>query len=333
MDLSIIIVNWNSGADAVECISSLRASLDTLVYEIVVVDNASSDDSCQLLEQKFPLVKLIRSGENLGFARGNNLGFLRSTGRTILFLNPDTKVLGKAIQAMYAALQSSERIGAVGCKLLNRDLTLQTCSIHRFPTIVNELLNTDWLKRCFPQLGIWGIEPLFDGNGRGSVMVEAVPGTCLLVKRNVFERVRLFSTDYFMYGEDLDLCYKIRRVGYEVHYVGDASVIHYGGQSTRKRKDDGFQHVVMRQSVFTFLEKWRGRGYASLYRVAMGASATARLSVLGLRLLIPSASVNRDRIRTAFRKWCRVLTWSLGLEQWAQGLGNTASSSEAVVKG
>ncbi len=331
MDLSIIIVNWNSGRDAAECIASIQSSLAGLMYEIVVVDNASSDDSCQILERQFPSVRLVRSDENVGFARGNNLGFAHSFGRTILFLNPDTRILGRAIQTLYAALQASERIGAVSCKLLNRDLTVQTTCIHRFPTVVNQLLDTDWLKRCFPRLRIWGIRPLFEKN-KGSVVVEAVPGTCLLIQREVFEKVGLFSTDYFMYGEDLDLCWKIRQAGYEVHYVADASVVHYGGQSTKKAKDDGFSHIVMRQSVFQFLQKWRGSSYALLYRAGMTGSAVIRLLLLALTLLLPFGFFDRDRRQSAFRKWRRILTWSLGFEQWAQALGRAGRRAEVLGK-
>lgn len=331
MKLSIVIVNWNSATYAVDCISSIHSALEGVEYEVIVVDNASSDDSREVLERLSSPVRLIRSSENLGFAGANNLAFQQSVGQAILFLNPDTKILDNAIQTMLSVLGSSPDIGAVGCRLLNGDLTIQTSCIQPLPTVLNQLVDIEWLKRRWPRLRIWGIWPLYEATQKSSIAVEAISGACLLVKRDVFERVGLFSTDYFMYTEDLDLCHKISGAGYRVCYTGDASVVHYGGESTKKQ-EDGFKDVVMRQSIFRFLQKSRGNAYAALYRVAVSFSAVVRLGLLSLAFISPVAPLERNLVLNAFRKWRWILMWSLGLRQGSRQLAQSSSRLEAIVR-
>ena len=158
MSLSIIIVNWNSAAYTIACIASIRAAAPRFAYEIIVVDNASSDDSADRLRQA-PDIQLIRSTTNVGFARANNLGYQYSSGDVLLFLNPDTEVLGSAIDRMYDVLVSSENLGIVGCRLLNSDHTLQTSCVQAFPTILNQLTDIEALKIRFPGVRMWGISP------------------------------------------------------------------------------------------------------------------------------------------------------------------------------
>ncbi|MBV9573756.1 MAG: glycosyltransferase, partial [Acidobacteriales bacterium] len=134
MDLSIIIVNWNSVGFVTECVSSIQQSTHDLSYEIIVIDNASAAEDLKRLETNISGIKLIKSAENLGFARANNLGCTHSTGDYLLFLNPDTKVIGPAITVMLNEIRRLPDAGVVGCKLLNTDLTVQLSSIQKFPT-------------------------------------------------------------------------------------------------------------------------------------------------------------------------------------------------------
>src|SRR2546428_6330789 len=192
IDLTIIIVNWNSADYAIDCVKSISSSTQDLGFEIVIVDNASSDRSCEILQKGLPNVRLVRSPKNIGFAKGNNLGVQFASGRNILFLNPDTRVLGRAINSMYRSLECSPVVGAVGCKLLNDDLTTQTSCIQPFPTLLNQLADIEWLKVRLPHLKLWGIGPIFETSDGIPLPVEAVSGACLMVKREVFARVGLF---------------------------------------------------------------------------------------------------------------------------------------------
>ncbi len=333
MDLSVIIVNWNSAQFATKCIASIYAMTDNLDFEIVVVDNASSDDSIGVLRQAFPTIKLICNRENIGFARANNLGFEHSSGRNLLFLNPDTELVGPAINAMVECLESSPAIGVVGCKLLNSDWTVQTSCIQPIPTVLNQVADIEWLKLRCPQLKLWGMAPLFANKGGSTpAEVEAISGACLMVKREAFGKTEFFDADYFMYMEDLDLCYKVRRAGWKVCYVGHATVIHHGGQSTKRKKENSFADVLVRECVWKFLRKTRGNGYAQLYRASTFAMAIIRLGLLCLALALPLPGVNRGSARLALKKWHKILRWSVGCEKWVQHLGTPGQPDMALMK-
>ena len=217
MDLSIIIVNWNSAEYLRKCLISLYKNVKQLKFEIIVVDNASYDGCEELIRKNFPDVLFIQSSHNLGFAKANNIGFKNCSGRNALFLNPDTEVVGPAINKMHLHLLSIPDSGALGCKLINTDLSIQTSCIKAFPTILNQALDIDYFKKVFPNMRIWGMKPLFN-ECLYPQEVDVVSGACIMVKRNAFEEVGMFSQDYFMYSEDVDLCYKIRGKGYRIHY-------------------------------------------------------------------------------------------------------------------
>lgn len=328
MDLSIIIINWNSIEFTVGCCASIQSTTHGLEYEVIVVDNASEDEG-QILAARLPTVHLVLSNRNLGFAGANNLGVDHSSGQALLFLNPDTLVTADAIQRMLVRLESSPDTGAVGCRLLNRDLSLQMSCVQPFPTICNQLFSIDWLKRRWPTLPLWGMGALFSEDRSSVHEVQVVSGACLMVKRQAFEKIGRFSTEYFMYAEEMDLCYRLRQAGYKVCHVGDAEVVHFGGQSTKK-KGDGFSDTVMRESVFKLLKKFRGNLYACVYRAALFLSAGVRLAILSPLLALGSTMPNHQDIRGTFRKWRKIASWSLRLEGWSEELGGRKANTTAV---
>ena len=332
MNLSITIVNWNSAAYTADCISSIHAATRGLSYEIVVVDNASSDDSVQKLQLRDD-IHLIASPVNLGFAQANNLGYQHSSSDVLLFLNPDTQVLGSALERMYNVLLSSESLGIVGCRLLNSDLSLQTSCVQAFPTILNQLTDVEVLKVRFPDIRMWGISSLFRSETRLAT-VEAVSGACLMIRRKTFEEVGKFSSEYFMYCEDVDLCYKVARAGYRTGYVADARIVHHGGQSSKKARESSFADVLGHEAIRIFLAKWRGWLYAKIYTCSMLLSALVRLALLGL---LPHSLLAKDpsSVAASRRKWLGILSWSLGRERWTRQLGGTVNHAvaSAVPKG
>jgi hypothetical protein len=319
MDLSIIIVNWNSAKYLKECLHSIFHETKDVDFEVIVVDNASYDAAGEMVGRAFPSIKFIQSHENGGFARANNLGFQHSLGRNLLFLNPDTRVIGSAINVMLRYLESLPDAGAIGCKLLYSDLSTQFHSVQRYPTILNQALDTDFLKNRYPAWNMWGLKPIIQYNGSPE-KVEVVPGACVMVKREIFEEVGLFSTDYFMYGEDIDLCYKINQTDCKLYYVNSAEVVHHGGVSSRNRQVSSFQDVLMRESVFRFMVKTRGKTTALTYRMTMAIAAIGRF--LLLTVLLPCVVCNgyRQKAFRTFNKWKSILRWSVGLEKWAREL-------------
>ena len=180
-EVSIVIVNSNSADFLAECLASIRAYTHAISYEVIVVDNASTKDDLSVIRRKYPYIHLIESRENLGFARANNLGFQNSTGEYVLFLNPDTQLKGPAIEVMLAEIRRLPSAGILGCRVLNPDLSVQLSSIQAFPTILNQVLDTEYLQLRWPHWRLWKIAPLF-GNGAKPVTVEAISGACLLAE-------------------------------------------------------------------------------------------------------------------------------------------------------
>jgi hypothetical protein len=316
MDLSIIIVNWNSKQYLRKCLASVFAETQGLEFEVIVIDSASFDGCERMLREEYPHVRFIQSTANLGFARANNLAFASSQGKAVLFLNPDTEVVGPAIRLLYEQLMTLPDAGAVGCKLLNSDGSLQTSCIQSFPTILNQVLDAEVLRRRFPRSRLWGMAPLFSTDTAPQA-AEAISGACVMLKRDVFESVGRFSQDYFMYGEDIDLSYKVQQAGYKNHYLPQVTVIHHGGSSVQQAVSN-FSVVMMREAIWRFLRKTRGSFYAGTYRVTMLISSLSRLLAL-----VVTSSWQRVHVRVvgdqaSMQKWRAVLRWTLNMEGWTR---------------
>lgn len=312
MQLSVIIVNWNSLAFLRECLRSFYREVTGLTFEIIVVDNHSPEGGITTLRDLFPNIQIVESHRNLGFAAANNLGFARSSGETLLFLNPDTAVMGTAIAVMASWLRALPDAGIIGAKLLNTDGTIQTSCIQTFPTILNQLLDIEFLRVRWPACSLWNISPLYSRETRPSP-VEVISGACMMMKRAVFEQAGEFSEDYFMYAEDLDLSYKVTRLGLRNYYVGEAQVVHHGGGSSSQKPVSQWSTTMKLKAVEKFCSKTHGRLYGLCYRGAMGGVAVGRLFTIGLCRLLGSLVANRNTLERAWAKWAAVLRWSVGM--------------------
>jgi len=311
-ELSIIIVNWNCIDYSRDCLSSIFSTDRSLDFEVIVVDNASTKGDPDTLKAEFPEIRLLKNKENIGFAGANNVGFLESSANYLLFLNPDTLVIGNALSEMLNRLKALPDAGALGCKLLNSDGTIQTSCIQRFPTIWNQMLDFEALQYRWPQWKIWGIAPLFE-ESRVPVPVEVISGACLMVRREAFESAGQFSREYYMYAEDVDLCYTIRSLGWNCYYAGGAQVIHHGGGSSKVRATNHWSTIMTRKAILQFCRKTRGPFYSMLYRVAVGVSATGRLVLLLPMTLMPGNKSSNGDVRATISKWTAILKWSLGI--------------------
>ena len=278
-NLSIIIINWKSKAFVRDCLASIYANIGSLTHEILVVDNASFDGCETMVRSEFPEVIFIQSEHNLGFAGANNLAFARSSGRNVLFLNPDTEVEGIAIQELVSVLECTPEAGMVGARLLNSDGSLQTTCIAATPAILNQTLSSRLLRKRFPRWKIWGMRALFSGDST-PVAVEAISGACMLARREVIHSVGGFRTDYFMYAEDMDLSRHRPADGMEDLLRARREIVHHAGGSSAARIESNFSNLVLRESVLHFFRLHRGRGYAALYRFTVGLVSTLRLLML-----------------------------------------------------
>lgn len=308
MDLSIIIVNWNSLAYLRECLSSVYEHTRTIRFEVIVVDNASPEGGVQSILKEFPDIHIVESAENIGFARANNLGFQSARGEYVLLLNPDTKLLDSAIELLVTEAKRLPDAGIVGGKLLNGDLSVQTQAIQTFPTVLNQLLNIESLRLRRPDCSLWKIGALFRDCPE-PIKVDVIPGACMLLKSETFRRLGGFDGTFFMYGEDVDLNYRVRELGLTNYYIGRASIIHYGGKSSSRQRVSNWSTVMKYTAMSQLYRTHRGLFYSVLYRSAMGLSAGIRVVLLTLA----TPFVDRETASAASSKWATVLKWSLGI--------------------
>lgn len=314
VELSIVIVNWHSADYVLACIRSIREQTDALRYEVIVVDNASFDDCRDRVLLEYPGVVFLQSQDNLGFARANNMGAKVARGAVLLFLNPDTEICDRAIERLYSRMRMHPDAGILGCRLHNSDGSLQTSCVQSLPTVLNQVLDVEVLRRWIPKAGLWGTAALYE-SGNAAAEVEAVAGACMMIRRKTFDLVGGFSSNYFMYAEDLDLCFKTRRAGFPNYYIGEAVIVHHGGGSTKQVRSN-FSNVMMRESVGRFLRESRGIFYSNCYRLALSGAAIVRLVIL--MVLFP-AWLARRRVPewcSSWRKWISIVRWGLGLARW-----------------
>jgi len=317
-DLSIMIVNWNSAEYLRKCLSSIFSIKSEFRLETLVADNGSFDGCGEMLREDFPQVRFWQLPTNVGFAAANNFLFQLSRGKNLLFLNPDTEVVGHGLRRMLEVLADRADAGLAGPCLVDSGLTSHRNCMRRFPTLLNQVLDAAVVRRIFlsPRR-----QSLGAGAGRASdpVAAEVVPGTCLMIKRDVFVEAGQFDEKYFMYAEDIDLCYSVRKLGWKIYYIPDAIVIHHGGQSSRQRAESAFSAVLMRDGVWKFLAGSRGHLYATAYRTATSAAALCRLAIAA-GLWLVSGRERRQAWRATIIKWASVWRWSLGLERWVNSL-------------
>ncbi|HSM56420.1 MAG TPA: glycosyltransferase family 2 protein [Candidatus Sulfomarinibacteraceae bacterium] len=282
MIISIIIVNWNTGELLRQCLESIAASCAPLPYaqlELFVVDNASTDGSQRAATAPYPFtVTLIENDRNVGFAQANNQAIDRACGQFILLLNPDTEVRPGALATLVRFLEQYPTAGAVGPRLLNGDGSLQT-SCYPAPTLSGELFRLFHLDAFVPH-GSYHMETW---NQDAPREVEALLGACLLVRREVLDQVGLLDKEYFMYSEEIDLCYRIRRGGWTIHWVPQAEVVHYGGQSTRLVAAEMFLQLY--RGKLLYFRKNSGRASAAAYKLLLGFASATRLLITPLALL------------------------------------------------
>jgi len=254
MDISVIVVNRNTRDILRKCLASVLAETAGISFEVIVVDNGSTDGSAEMVRHEFPQVTLIGNQDNRGFAAANNQGMRVARGRYVLLLNSDTVVLDGAIQKTVAFADEHPEAAVVGCRVLNPDRSLQpTCFL--FPSLPNMLLSTTYLYKLFPRNRFFGRERMTWWDRDDVREVEVVTGCFMLVQREAIENVGLMDERFFMYAEETDWCYRFKRAGWMNLFCPGASIVHLGGGSTRARADD--MNIQLRRSILQFMKKHR----------------------------------------------------------------------------
>lgn len=257
LDVTIIIVSWNTREILRDCLRSIYENAGALEFETIVVDNASADGSAQMVARDFPQVQLVANPDNRGFAAANNQGMALARGRYVLLLNSDTVVLDRALEKTLAFADAHPEAAVVGCRVLNPDRTWQrTCS--RFPSALNLLLSSTYLYKLFPKSRFWGREFMLYWDRSDVREVDVVSGSFMLVRREAIARIGMMDEAFFMYAEETDWCYRFRQAGYKALFTPAGSIIHLGGASSRQAASK--MRLQLSASILYFLKKHKSRG-------------------------------------------------------------------------
>ncbi|WP_147675991.1 glycosyltransferase family 2 protein [Algibacter pacificus] len=266
MKLSVVILNYNVRYFLELTLKSVYAAISEIDAEIIVVDNNSSDGSCQMVKTLFPEVKLIENKENLGFSKGNNIGVALAKGEYICILNPDTVVAEDTFTKLLNFSDKKEKLGIVGCRLMNGSGTFLPESKRNIPTVKVSL------KKILGYPNQYYANHL-EAESIGEVNI--LVGAFMLLKKSVYDAIGGFDEDYFMYGEDIDLSYKVLTSGYKNYYYGHTTVIHFKGESTLRDKNYArrfygamqiFYQKHFKQNLLFDFVVWSGIKLAFIFR-------------------------------------------------------------------
>jgi GT2 family glycosyltransferase/lipopolysaccharide/colanic/teichoic acid biosynthesis glycosyltransferase len=280
MDLSIVIVNYNVKHFLEQCLMAIERARRDLKIEIFIVDNASVDGSPAMIKKKFPQVKLIENHRNLGFSKANNQALRLCQGRYILLLNPDTLIQEDTLVELIRFLESRPKAGAVGCMLINPDGSFQAGSRRSLPTPWVAFTRIVGLSRIFPHSPIFGRYNLTYIKPDRETEIDVLSGSLMMLRREAIAGVNYFDEDYFMYGEDIDLCYRIKQAGWQIFYTPRTKAIHYKGESSKRSE---FSYLAnFYSAMLIFINKHFPTRYSRpvKYLIALGIVIRAWFSYL-----------------------------------------------------
>lgn len=265
IDISVIIVNYNVKEFAANLLESLEKAKDELNLEIFLVDNASSDGSVSYLKRRYPQVTYIGNKENTGFGRANNQAIRQARGTYTLLINPDTIVRKDTLRVMHGHMEEHPETGAAGCKMLNPDGTFAPESRRTVPTPMTALWKILGLTKLFPGSRRFSAYYMGGEDENKAGRVPVLSGAFMFFRTSVLKETGGFDEQFFMYGEDIDLCYRIRQQGWEIDYVPATSIIHYKGESTKKENLDYV--VTFNRAMYLFFRKHYSFGYTLFFRI------------------------------------------------------------------
>ncbi len=303
--LSISLVNTNNKLLLGACLRSLQAVREEVPFEIILVDNVSTDGSAEMVRTEFPEVQLLVNEARRGFGANHNQAINKATGEYILVLNEDTIVKPGALKAMCDYLDRDASSAAVGCRLENPDGSLQR-SCYKFPSPGRALAENLLLVAAFPSSSLWGDYRSWDHNE--SRYVDFVSGAAIMVRRKVVEQIGAFDERFFIYAEETDWCYRMHRAGWKVAFTPSGTIVHYGGQSSVKVKDKQFSEF--NRSALKYMRKHYGLSGAFSQVGTMLIGSLVRIPLWSLVYL--TSSQKRESARAKVSLWWKMLFWAIG---------------------
>jgi GT2 family glycosyltransferase len=235
VDLSILIVNYNTRDLTLGCLKSVFASSTRYTYEVILIDNASRDRTVEAVEELYPQVRLIRNTDNVGFSRANNQGIKAARGRYVLLLNSDTVIQPDTLDVMLRFMDEHPEVGASGCKIVLPDGSLDKACKRGFPTPSASFYYAFGFSRLFPNVPRFNQYQLGYLDPDREYPVDCLVGAFMLVRREAIEQVGMLDEEFFMYGEDIDWCYRLKEAGWVNYYYPRTHIVHYKGASSRKK--------------------------------------------------------------------------------------------------
>ena len=310
IDVSIVIVNWNTKALLLDCLSSVTDTTADSRIETIVVDNGSHDGSPQEVRKAFPQVTLIQNAENRGFARANNQALARVAGRYVLFLNSDAQLTEEALTNLVTFMDTTPGAGIAACQYLNQDGSKQN-SFDNFPTLATELLNKTALKTLFPEK-----YPSKKREYANPLEVDSVIGACMIVRAEAIKQVGTLDEDYFFFIEETDWCFRMKQAGWKIYHLPHIKIYHLQGQS--KEKNPSKAWIEYYRSVYIFFKKHRSMFSYYILRLARTGKVTINLLLVILGLL---CTLGRDKsLKRRFRIYRDLLIWHIKLCPASAGL-------------
>jgi GT2 family glycosyltransferase len=272
VDISIVVVSFNTSAVLRECLCSVDREIGSLRAQVIVVDNASTDGSPEMIEREFPEVELIRSQINLGFGPANNLGIKSAKGRYVVLLNSDAFLTDGSLSRSVAHMDNNPRAGLGGCRFIGRDGSWQP-SGRKFPTVLGDLIVLSGLAARFPRSRLFGRADRTWANVMEAAEVDWIPGAYSIIRSEVVATIGLFDPRFFLYYEEVDLCMRIKQKGYSIWYWPDVVVVHIGGESARQ-----IRSIEMSRTGGQLI-LWRMRSMLLYYRKHHGPAARIAMFV------------------------------------------------------
>jgi GT2 family glycosyltransferase len=310
MDLSVIIVNWNTRDLLCQCLDSLTRKVVGIEMEILVVDNGSSDGSVPAVRKRFPGVRLIENRVNMGFARANNQAISLSSGDYLLLLNPDTQVKDEAIERMLSFMNAHAKAGLAGAQLVNADGSKQN-SFANFPSLATELLNKSLLR--------WLFSEKFPGKETdylGPVEVDSVIGACMMVRRRAVEQVGFLDEKFFLFLEETDWCYRMKKADWKIYHIPRAEILHFQGKSAEAEK--GKARIEYYRSRYYYFRKNRGSFQSSVLFIGLIIKLSVELVFATIACVFNLFTVRKWR--TKLSTYLYLMWWHLRLCPETMGL-------------
>jgi hypothetical protein len=305
-DLSIVIVSWNTKKYMEECLTSLSTIDGNLSAEIIVVDNASADGTPEMIRTQFPNVKLIETGANLGFARGNNVGIKEATGKYICLINSDVNVPSDCLDKMHTFMERNPGIGLLGPGMLRPDGKVYRSGM-RFPTLWNLFLRSLFLDSLFKNTGLFGGYLMKDFHFDETRDIDVLNGWLWMARREALHQVGPLDGRFFMYAEDVDWCKRFHLAGWRVVFYPQASAVHYGGASAANQPSRF--NVEMQRANLQYWKKYHGSISLFFYLLIGCLSYTVRaLGWSGVYLMKKSS---RYRAQIEVKQYLKCLRWVL----------------------